>query len=135
MDLGRFGLFSLLARRLDYLDQRQSVLAENIANADTPDYRARDLQPFARYLAGSAPARLELASTQPGHLAGARGPAAAGVGPAAGVYETTPSGNAVNLEEQMIEMTRNAADHQLALNLYRKHAAMIRSALGRSGGR
>ena len=134
MDFGRFGLFPLFAQRLDYLDQRQVVLAENIANADTPNYQARDLRPFAEHLAARAPGRLTLAATDAAHLSGTRGPAAAGVGPSPGGYEATPSGNTVDLEHQMIEMSRTSADHQLALNLYRKHVAMIRSALGRAGG-
>jgi len=45
-------------------------------------------------------------------------------------YEVSPSGNEVVLEQQMITVTQNAMDHQLALNLYRKQAGMVRMAIG-----
>jgi len=128
-------LFQLLSARLGWLGQRQATLSQNIANADTPDYRPRDLRAadFERLVrAFEQPAqRVMLAQTAPGHQ---------GHGPQSGIglgahhapteYETAPDGNAVILEEQMAKATETALDFQLTSNLYRKYLGMIRIALG-----
>src|SRR3546814_14076552 len=65
---GKPGLFSLLGKRMDWLGQRQKVLAQNIANADTPDYVPRDLKPqeFRRMVELPAAATLQPTATPPG---------------------------------------------------------------------
>ncbi|NNG03342.1 MAG: flagellar basal body rod protein FlgB [Inquilinus sp.] len=132
MDFSSIGLFRLVSQRLDWLTRRQDVLAQNIANADTPSYRPRDLRPFAAHL-DAATGPVTPAATHPGHI----DPVAAGNGAAPSserqndVYETAPTGNAVVLEQQMVRVSETAMQHQLALNLYRKHVGMIRLALGR----
>ena len=71
MDQTQIGLFDLAERRLAWIARRQAVLAQNIANANTPHFQPHDLKPFAAALSGmnaSAPVR-----TQPNHLAGAAG--------------------------------------------------------------
>ena len=71
MDPKRIGLFDLAERRLSWADRRQAVLAQNIANANTPDYKPHDLQAIrrdARRRDAVAPVR-----TQPNHLAGTAG--------------------------------------------------------------
>jgi flagellar basal-body rod protein FlgB len=132
MDLDKLGIFHLASRRIGYLAQRQTVLAENIANADTPGYRPNDLQPFAEHMERAGTHRLPTAQTHPMHLAGH----SADVGDAPSrdmgeVYEAAPSGNEVVLEQQMLAVADTAAQHQLALNLYRKHMGMLRMAFGR----
>ena len=134
MDMNQLPLFRLIGQRLGYLSQRQAVLAENVANADTPGYRANDLEPFADHLAraGQSP-RLAMTRTHPAHIDASAGPSA-GAADVAGLedaYEISPSGNEVNIEQQMIAVAQNAMDHQLALNLYRKQAGLIRMAIGR----
>ena len=128
-------LFQLLSARLGWLGQRQAILSQNIANADTPDYRPRDLRAadFERLVrAFEQPAqRIALAQTAPGHQGGG---AQSGIGLGAHQvptdYETAPDGNAVVLEEQMAKATETALDFQLTSNLYRKYLGMIRIALG-----
>ena len=75
MDPTDIGLFRLAERRLAWVDRRQELLAQNIANADTPDYTARDLPPFERALQRTAPGTVPgvapaLSQTSPLHLAG-----------------------------------------------------------------
>jgi flagellar basal-body rod protein FlgB len=128
-------LFQLMSARLAWLGEREVILGQNLANADTPGYRPRDLRPadFARLAASSAAqaARLEIARTDPDHLGvGARVRIGLASGPAESVYETTPDGNAVILEEQMAKASQTALDHQLTSNLYRKYVGMLRIALG-----
>ncbi|MCQ4161967.1 flagellar basal body protein [Roseomonas sp. GC11] len=119
---------ALAGQRLQWLEQRQKVLAQNIANANTPGYQPRDLAPFASALerAGTAAA---LARTDPRHIAardeprGQRDRAAA---------ERAPDGNAVSLEQQALKVAETDQAHALALNLYKSWAGLFRSALGRS---
>lgn len=133
MDYSNLGIFKLITRRIDWLNNRQEVLAKNIANADTPDYRPQDLRPFAEHLARTGGPTLNTATTHAGHIQ----PVAAGRARMAGsddfkdVYETSPTGNEVILEQQLIRVSETAMQHQVALGLYRKHVGMIRTALGR----
>lgn len=134
MDFSQLSFFRLVGQRLDYLTQRQAVLAENVANADTPGYRPNDLEPFAEQVVRAARASsLPMARTHPGHVQASGGrPEPAEAGSMRDAYEVSPSGNEVVIEQQMIAVTQNAMDHQLALNLYRKQAGLIRLALGRN---
>ena len=134
MDFNQLPLFRLIGQRLDYLSQRQAVLAENVANADTPGYQANDLEPFANHVArAQQSARLEMATTHPAHInaSGGRMAGSADVTGLDDVYEVSPSGNDVNIEQQMIAVAQNAMDHQLALNVYRKQVSLLRMAIGR----
>lgn len=134
MDLNNLGLFRMISRRMDWLTQRHEVLAENIANSDTPGYQARDIAPFDAYL-DRAGARLAPRATDPAHItvsAGGSGPVARSTD-VDDPYEVKPSGNNVSIEQQLMEVTENAMNHQLAINLYKKHAGMVRTALGRFG--
>jgi flagellar basal-body rod protein FlgB len=115
MDPTRIGLLDLAEQRLSWTDRRQAVLAQNIANANTPGFKPRDLRPFGATLAATlavAPER-----TQPNHLAGTTGVAA----PDEAIDRThtqSPDGNAVALDEQLVKGGRNrdpayARDHHL----------------------
>ena len=137
MDLESITLFSMLNKRLHWLSKRQSVLAQNVANVDTPGYKSRDLKPIDfEKLARSAANAISLRVTNPGHIDSARG---GGRELRAGTakqdsFETTLTGNAVDLEDQMLKVGQTRMDYDIALNLYRKHVTLLRMAL-RSGGR
>lgn len=129
-------LFAVLSRRAAWLGARQGVLAQNIANADTPGFRPTDLVPFERALAASTSiSALSLARTAPAHLPGA-GPPRPGDprDRRVGSWEVAPSGNAVVIEEQMEKLARTQLDHQLVTSLYGRHVAMLKTALGASAG-
>ncbi len=130
---GKFNIFAVLGKRMDWLSQRQQVLAQNVANADTPQYVPRDLDEaeFGRILRNQL-RPVDPTTTQAAHL---QGTAQRG-GPANSTrqndpYETSPSGNAVIIEEQLINVTKTQSDYQMIVNLYRKHMDMVRTALGR----
>jgi len=124
---------SMLKARMEWHQARQKVLAENVANADTPGFKPSDLKEPAfardgRPIGGTMAA----ARTSPAHLAGL--PALPGGDPdAARRFETTPSGNAVSLEEEMLKSTQNQSDFQLAASLYTKSLQILRVAVGRRG--
>lgn len=134
MNLGNLGLFKLMSRKMGWQTQRQEVIAQNIANANTPDFRSREIKPFTFREALKDQRLMPAAATNASHLQGTRGPA--------GMYqeqrqknpyETAPDGNNVVLEEQMLKMNQNAMDYQMVTNLYKKQVGMIKMAL-RSGG-
>ena len=136
MDLDKVPFFALINRRLAWLSQRQDVLADNVANADTPGYKARDLKEvsFADLLGGTTrnnPVRL--AATQPGHIA-----ASARATPFTVIDDPnakpTLNGNAVDMENEMMKVSKTGIDYQFAINLYRKQIGFIKTALGRGSG-
>ena len=135
MDLATTPLFGLMRERMAWLAQRQRVLAENIANADTPRFRPRDIAPFMP--AGdqtTARASAALSLTHAGHIAPAGSPAEGATEERARtVYEATPSGNAVVLEEQMAKVNETAIDHRLATQVYRKYLGLVRLAASAKG--
>jgi flagellar basal-body rod protein FlgB len=123
-------LFSMLKTRMYWLNERQKVLAENVANADTPGFRGRDLKQldFHEVLRTSGP--VQLAVTAPGHIGGV---AAGNRFPVdnRGGFETTPRGNAVVLEDEMLKVAETQIDHQAATQLYSRSLGLIKTALGR----
>jgi flagellar basal-body rod protein FlgB len=133
MDLSHIPLFAAITKRMGWLGERQAMLAQNVANADTPGYVAKDLPPpdFTKLLAGAAH-RLTMATTQPGHIVPV---SAAGsfqaVSDRAG--ERSPDGNAVSLEQQMMKISDTANDYALTTSLYKKQISMLQMVLGRSG--
>ena len=131
----KLNIFQAIGQKMGWLSQRQSVLAQNIANADSPNYVPQDLKagPFARLLARSLPPVTPV-STHGTHLGGTLPePRPYKSDEQRRQYETAPSGNSVVLEEQMIKVAETQMDYQLMSNLYRKHMSMIRTALGRNG--
>lgn len=133
MDFTKLPLFSAMTKRMAWLGQRQNVLAQNIANADTPGYAAQDLKEpqFGEMLRGAS-GRLTMVTTAASHLGGAN-PAKPVVELSADSERKT-NGNSVVLEDQMMKVSKTAMDFQLTTNLYRKHLGMIKTALGRGGG-
>ena len=132
MDLREIPLFSIITRQMSWLTARQKVLAQNIANADTPNYIPKDLVPLDfSELAREAGDKLNLRTTSGQHLKGGLTPGGRIKSEEAGDPVTTPSGNAVVLEEQMFKASETQADFELITRLYRKHVGLLRSALGR----
>lgn len=139
MDLGKAGIFNLLTRRMDYVTERQTVLARNVANSDTPNYQPRDLVPFAKIMKQEAQAkqaadqqRAFMQTTNPNHLQSPEQNASFEGKEQKSTYETAPSGNGVILEEQMMKIAENNMDYNMVTNLYKKHVGMIRMAIGRT---
>ncbi len=128
MDANHIGVFDLAEQRLAWANQRQSVLAENIANVNTPGYKPHDLQPFAATLAHAQ--STEPARTQPNHLAGATAPTA----PNEVVDRThmhSADGNAVSLDEQLVKLADTETAHSLVTSIYKAYLGMFNTALGR----
>jgi flagellar basal-body rod protein FlgB len=131
MAISDLPIFSMLRTRMNWHQERQRLLAENVANADTPSYRARDLAPidFGRQVE-KASGQLQLALTSPAHLTGG---AASGSFAAerAGKYDVRPTGNAVSLEDEMMKVAANQMDHQAAISLYSRSMGLLKTAIGK----
>ncbi len=134
MDLNQIPLFRALTRKMDWLGARQRVLSQNIANADTPNYRANDLKPisFKALLGGNGPGNAAIPRpTSPMHMAGTNGAGPFGVDKAKDTFEMTPNGNGVVLEQQVAQMADTQLDFAASTSLYKKHINMLRTAIGR----
>ena len=135
MDFAKQPLFAMISQRIGWLTERQRVLSENVANADTPEYKSRDLKElsFERMLGGRTNS-LSAARTDAKHvtLNSDRG-----FGPGdmsrEKPWETTLSGNSVTLDVELMKVSQTAHDHQLASSLYRKHLNLFRTVIGRGG--
>jgi len=132
MSVADLPLFSVLKTRMRWLEERQKVLAENVANADTPRYRARDLKQldFNAALNAAMP-QVQLAATAPGHIGTPAGDAGAHPQGPRGGFETKPGNNAVVLEEEMMKVAETAMDHQTVTSLYVRGLAMLKTAIGK----
>lgn len=139
MDFSGIPLFSLMKMKLDYLSQRQGLLSQNIANADTPGYKAKDLvEPdFNRLLQQNATkaAPLALATTSANHInpqfserQGFK------VIKRPTTDELKPSGSNVTIEEEVAKVAKNQAEYQKVLNLYSKSIALFKTAIGNTSG-
>jgi flagellar basal-body rod protein FlgB len=128
MAISDIPIFSMLRTRMQWHQQRQQVLAENVANADTPNYRPKDLvEPnFAMTPPGLPP--LQLARTDAGHIAGFGGDTTFRGNP--NQYQVRPAGNSVNLEDEMIKVASNQMDYQAATQLYTRSLGLIKTAIG-----
>jgi flagellar basal-body rod protein FlgB len=134
MDFGSIPLFRAMANRMSWLGERERVLAQNVANADTPGYVPHDLkrQSFRDLLGGSA--RPALAATDARHFTGPPHEAGRVAMTTAKTAEAAPSGNRVSLEEEMMKVGETATQHHLMTSLYRQQLGLIRTALGRITG-
>ena len=128
-------LFDLISARSAWLGQRQAVLGQNVAQADTPGFRPRDLKPASlRRLAARTPAARRSGWSRSGPRRRTRPAeprrAARFADEKAASYEVTPSGNGVELPEQLEKMAATELDHRLTTSLYRSYVGMLRTALG-----
>ncbi len=126
-------LLSMLKSRLGYLSQRETLIAQNVANADTPGYAPKDLKPFTLPKESTAPALAvaQPASTNPAHLsgtAGASGGQTSWKAVEGSDSETTMDGNKVVLEDEMAKMTESRMDYEAAIGFYQKSLEMLRLA-------
>jgi flagellar basal-body rod protein FlgB len=132
MDITKLPLFGMISRRMDWLSQRQTVLSQNVANADTPNFQPRDLKAldFRAELRGQM-SRLAPATTSQSHLV-SRSIAGPNREEKQRPTETTLSGNSVQLDSEMIKVADTAIDYQMTTNIYRRQLAMLRTAIGRT---
>lgn len=135
MSMSDLTMFSMARRKMNWLGQRQTVLSQNIANADTPRYRAKELEGLNFRDALKKTGSLRVAETTTNHLKtiGERGDHQVDELRPREVYETNPDGNGVIMEEQMIKVAKNQMEYQLVSNIYKKHMRMLKMAVSAPG--
>jgi flagellar basal-body rod protein FlgB len=128
-------IFAVLKRRLDYLTDRQRLIAENVANSDTPGFAPRDLKPFTipGGLGGGGAGTLApvtMSTTSGMHLAPPNSTPNADtvVTPDS---ESTLNGNSVVLEEEMMKMTEARTDYSAAIGFYQRSLGLLQLAIKR----
>ncbi len=134
MTTENIALFQALGAKMDYLNQRQRVISQNIANTDTPGYRPKDLKTvdFSNVLKNvtSGNHSVSLDTTNEGHLPPPSDVSIADPRKQKHTYEVAPAGNAVIMEEQLLKSGQTVMDYNLMTNLVQKNIGMIRTALG-----
>lgn len=137
MTLDDMPIFAMLKSRLGYLSDRQQLIAQNVANADTPGYAPKDLKPFTVAQPGAgvlALAPVVTSLTSPMHLTAPGTALSAAAKPVvAPDSETTLNGNSVVLEEEMAKMSQSRIEYDAAVTFYQKSLAMIQQAVKRPG--
>jgi flagellar basal-body rod protein FlgB len=132
MPISNIPLFAMLRTRMQWHQERQRVLAENVSNADTAGFRPRDLvPPKFDQTAPNATAGVTLARTDAGHQSGAGAGGSVQFASARSGQEIRPTGNAVSLEDEMIKVAANQMDYQAATAVYSRSLGLIKTALGR----
>jgi flagellar basal-body rod protein FlgB len=132
MDLAKNSLFKMMTERMSFLGQRQKVLAQNIANANTPHYQARDLKPIsfkdqvAREMRQVTPV-----ATQASHLPPVTPSDRFAVQKDRKPYETTLDKNGVVLEEQGMKVAQTQIDYQATTAIYRKYVNLFKLVVSR----
>ena len=133
MGLSSIPLFTALTEKMKWHQTRQGLLAENVANAETPGYSGRDLAAFGfeEHMRNVSSARMATTATNPMHFS-VQGTDADGFGPRSiNNFQVTPEGNGVTLEDEMMKVATNQMDYQTVTTLYTRSMRLIRTALGR----
>jgi flagellar basal-body rod protein FlgB len=131
MDISQIPLFAMLRGRLGYLSGRQQLIAQNVANADTPGFVPKDLQAFSFDARVKAQTAMAPVTTDPAHMQPQKSLASAASGfrsVTSRDSETTLDGNAVVLEEEMMKLTDARMNYDAAISFYQKSLALLRTA-------
>jgi flagellar basal-body rod protein FlgB len=127
-------IVKMLSTQMSYMTARQGVLAQNMANIDTPDYPAQDLAKldFAEMARGEG-AHMAMRSASDGKsMSGAGGSDSFRADKVRKTFEVTPTGNNVVLEEQMAKISDTGTQFQIASTLYKKFNTLYNTAVGKS---
>lgn len=128
-------IIAALKAKMAYTSERQNVISHNIANANTPHFKAKDIkEPNFNNMVNDSHKRLSMTRTSSNHIASKP--------TTFGNYQLVkddiegvkPNGNNVFLEEQSFKMSKTAHDHKVSANLYKKIGGMIKTAINRRGG-
>jgi flagellar basal-body rod protein FlgB len=135
MAIADIPILSMIRTRLEWNQERQRVLAENVANSDTPHFRPRDLaEPKFETTALATTdtvSTVSLSTTDSGHIAGMSLGASSFHSESAGNYEVKPTGNAVSLEDEMMKVASNQMDYEAVTALYTRSLNLLKTALGK----
>lgn len=135
MAINDLPVLSALRTKMQWHQERQRVLAENISNSDTPNFKPRDLVEPKFDRNGTSPAAaggsLALMRTSASHIAPGGGGGDSFAADRKADFRTRPAGNAVNLEDQMLKVSANQMDYAAATSLYSRSLGLLKTAIGK----
>lgn len=128
MDYNKLSLMSLTSKKMEWLSGRQKIVSENVANADTPGYKTKDVSSFEEYLEGSS-RKVGTYVTNSKHIT-MNPESKMGVHVDKNAWGTNINGNTVSLEQESIKSAEIRETYAMATNLYKKGYTMIKTAIG-----
>ena len=134
MAINDLPVLSALRTKMQWHQERQRLLAENISNSDTPNFKPRDLiEPKfdASGGIGGTVGSLAMLRTSASHISPAGGGQSFDQDSGKGGFQTRPAGNAVNLEDQMLKVSANQMDYAAATSLYSRSLGLLKTAIGK----
>jgi flagellar basal-body rod protein FlgB len=136
MSIGDLPGLAALRTRMQWHQERQRVLAENVANSDTPNFKPRDLveptlDPSGVSGPGGAMGTLPMMRTSASHMGASGAPQTFDQNRKTG-FETRPAGNSVNLEDEMLKVSTNQMDYAAVTSLYTRSLHMLKTAIGKA---
>jgi len=135
MSISDLPAMSILRTKMQWHQERQRVLAENVSNSNTPNFKPRDLvEPkfeIGSGAVGGAAASLPIARTSAAHLAADGADPTFDQNRRAG-FLTRPAGNAVSLEDEMLKVSANQMDYAAVTSLYSKSIHLLKTAIGKA---
>jgi flagellar basal-body rod protein FlgB len=135
MSINDLPVLSALRTRMQWHQERQRVLAENISNSDTPNFKPRDLVEPKFDSNGSSAAgtmgSLAMMRTSGSHIAPASGGGQTFDQNRKAGFQTRPAGNAVSLEDEMLKISANQMDYAAVTSLYGKSLHLLKTAIGK----
>jgi flagellar basal-body rod protein FlgB len=135
MSINDIPSLAVLRTKMEWHQERQRVLAENISNSDTPNFKPRDLvEPKFDRDGGPAPGSpmgsLAMMRTSASHIVPSGASDSFAQDPKAG-FQTRPAGNSVNLEDEMLKVSANQMDYAAATSLYSRSLHLLKTAIGK----
>ena len=134
MSINDLPVLSALRTKMQWHQERQRILSENVANSDTPNFKPRDLiEPkfdSAGAGAGSMGA-LAMMRTSTSHIAPSGGDGQSFEQNRKAAFQTRPAGNAVSLEDEMLKVSANQMDYAAVTSLYSKSLHLLKTAIGK----
>jgi flagellar basal-body rod protein FlgB len=134
MSINDLPVLSALRTKMQWHQERQRVLSENVSNSDTPNFKPRDLvEPkFDKTgAAAGAMGSLAMMRTTTAHIAPAGGGADSFDQNRRAGFQTRPAGNAVSLEDEMLKVSANQMDYAAVTSLYSKSLHLLKTAIGK----
>jgi flagellar basal-body rod protein FlgB len=126
-------VLSALRTKMQWHQERQRILSENVSNSDTPNFKPRDLiapKLDATGAVSGSTGTLPMMRTTTSHFTQTGGAQSFDLNGRAG-FQTRPAGNAVSLEDEMTKVSANQMDYAAVTSLYSKSLHLLKTAIGK----
>jgi flagellar basal-body rod protein FlgB len=133
MSINDIPALAALRTKMQWHQERQRVLAENVANSDTPNFKPRDLVDPKIDLSGASASggTLPMVRTSASHISPSEAADSFDQNTKVG-FETRPAGNSVNLEDEMLKVSSNQMDYAAVTSLYSSRLHLLKVAIGKA---